>query len=62
MGGELSYKFFDGAPLPSWAPAAAYALFWLAQLAFASSKSQAKKMRALGRLAAVTAAAYAAWS
>ena len=36
--------------------------FWLAQLAFASGKSQAKKVRALGRLAAVTAAAYAAWS
>jgi NCS1 family nucleobase:cation symporter-1 len=60
--GEVSYVFFDGAPLPSWAPAAAYALFWLAQLAFASGKSQAKKVRALGRLAAVTAAAYAAWS
>ena len=54
--GEVSYVFFDGAPLPSWAPAAAYALFWLAQLAFASGKSQAKKVRALGRLAAVTAA------
>jgi cytosine/uracil/thiamine/allantoin permease len=54
--------FFDGAPLPSWAPAAAYALFWIVQLAFASGKSHAKKVRALGRLAAVTAAAYAAWS
>ena len=60
--GEVSYVFFDGAPLPSWAPAAAYALFWIVQLAFASGKSHAKKVRALGRLAAVTAAAYAAWS
>ena len=60
--GEVSYIFFDGAPLPSWAPAAAYALFWIAQLSFASVKSQAKKVRALGRLAVLTAGAYFAWS
>ena len=38
--------FFDGAPLPSWAPAAAYALFWLAQLAFASASRRPRGARA----------------
>ena len=60
--GELSYVFADGAPLPSWAPGAAYALFWLAQLASSSGKSQAKRLLALGRAAAVVTLAYLAWS
>ena len=60
--GEVSYVFFDGAPLPSWAPAAAYFGFWVIQLIFSSYKSQAKKVRALGRVTVLTALAYFLWS
>ena len=58
----ISDAFFFDAALPTWVSFAAYVLFWCIQLFFVGIKSQAKKIRALGRLAAVAGAAYVAWS
>ena len=37
--GELSYMFFDGAPLPAEARAIAYGAFWLVQTLVAGGRS-----------------------
>ena len=60
--GELAYVFADGAPLPSFAPAAAYGAFWALQLVATAGKAHGKRVLALGRAAAVVALAYLAWS
>jgi cytosine/uracil/thiamine/allantoin permease len=60
--GEVMYLYFDGAPLPAEARFGAYFAFWALQLATTAGKSAGKKVLALGRTAAVVAAAYLAWS
>ena len=62
--GEVSYVFFDGAPLPVRNGARRGVEALLARRAASRRARQVagQAVRALGRLAAVTAAAYAAWS
>ena len=60
--GEISYMFFDGAPLPAEARAIAYGAFWLAQTIIAGGKSAGAKVLFLGRAAALVVGAYFFWS
>ena len=60
--GELSYMFFDGAPLPAEARAIAYGAFWLVQTLVAGGKSAGAKVLNLGRVAALVVGAYFFWS
>ena len=60
--GEISYMFFDGAPLPAEARAIAYGAFWLAQTIIAGGKSAGAKVLLLGRAAALVVGAYFFWS
>ena len=60
--GELSYMFFDGAPLPAEARAIAYGAFWLVQTLVAGGKSAGSKVLNLGRVAALVVGAYFFWS
>ena len=58
---ELFYVFSLG-ELPSFSPAASYAAFALAQTWLSAGKNQGRKILTLGRVAALVAGAYFAWS
>ena len=60
--GEISYMFYDGAPLPAEARAIAYGAFWLAQTIIAGGKNAGAKVLFLGRAAALVVGAYFFWS